>query len=175
MFNPLRLRRLLAMSALAGVALCSTAAHALVTIYPGAMCSADGPVDKRENGELWNKSTGIAHDSWVLFHCPVVLTQYNLYGTPVHATVHVRLNNNVNAEFYCVLRSTRSKGDVHDWGKLHLPSGTTASNGGFGTGNTSVGMPSEGTYASVHLRCRVPNGSTTGGWAGIISYKIEHS
>lgn len=167
-------RRTVAAAALALLGLASAPAHALVTIYPGSNCRSEGPVEHRLNGEIWNKATGLDANAWTLFVCPVILTQYNLYGTDVRVTLYARLNGNVNASFLCALRSTRTNGELHDTTEGVLPP-STPNNGGLYSALIAVGMPAQGVQASVNLRCRLPNGSTSAGWAGIVSYKVEHS
>jgi hypothetical protein len=79
-----RIPRSALLASVAVSAWCALPAHAATTIYPGAMCTSDGPVARRINGELWNKNTDI--ETHTLFHCPVVLTESfangGINGTP---------------------------------------------------------------------------------------------
>ena len=165
-------------------ALCAAPAQAATTIYPGAMCVADGQIERRENGEIWNKNTNIA--TYTMFNCPVVLTEgFGNYLGTVSATVFVRWNDNTltPARFECALRTTSSQGEIVDFDSI-IPL-SKATGGTFTSASGSVVVPAAVAIpSSVHLRCRVPNGSnpinggvngTAGwGWAGIVSYRITH-
>lgn len=151
-------------------------AQAGVSIHPGATCRSDGSVSTQASGELLNT---VAHkasgDDRTLFTCPVVLTQDNLYGTGAMVDLYLRLNDNAVANnfpsgFHCALVTVKGDGSLFDTTYVNAPT-KTAEGKSWRKMSFSVNMPSPGTYASLLIRCAVPN-VMAGEAAGVISYRV---
>lgn len=152
------------------------AAQAAVSIQPGAACRSDGAVSTQASGELLNtvaqKASG---DDRTLFTCPVVLTQDNLYGTGAMVDLYLRLNDNPVANknpggYHCALVTVKGDGAVFDATYVNAPTKTYEGRS-WRKMSFSVNMPSPGTYASLLIRCAVPNAVGSDA-AGVISYRV---
>lgn len=176
MFTSISCPRLPAALALLGMGMAAMPSLAGVTIYPGANCRTEGASEMLTNGELRSAEivTGpLTENNITKFSCPVVLTRSNSnpYDGSIKATVYARTNMNSIPEFFCVLRTTRADGTVHDSTKIAFTQGGPAapkSKTGIAT------LPAVFVYASAHLRCNVPRSASIHDvGASIISYQIE--
>jgi hypothetical protein len=147
-------------------ALLTSPAWALTTVYPGTMCTFDGPVSLPTSGALLNASEG--YNTTSKLHCPVPRLVPYAVGKTLKVKVNVLLNNHLNTNpWTCVLRTTTAAGVVvHE--KVHNLEGAI-----YPTVNWTFSFETivlDSGSRSYNLRCNVPDKTST--MAGIISYEV---
>ena len=149
--------------------LASPAWAQITTVYPGTMCTFDGPVELPISGALMNASDST--NSWNTTskaHCPVPRLMANAAGKTLRVKVNVLRNNHlITNPWECWLRTASETGAVIQQKVFILEAAN------YTTPATSFILEISNLSSnsrSYNLRCNVPDKTTT--MAGIVSYEV---
>lgn len=140
------------------------------TVFPGTMCTSEGPVGRGLNGLMVNKAVNpVSNDPMTTaFYCPITHSHAAGLSGQFTITVNVKTTD-VNLEFACWIRSVLPNGVMHD--QLKLSFGSTYSAGAYTSMANQISFPAV-YQVSLNMRCLVPN-IYQGSEAGIVSYSVQ--
>jgi hypothetical protein len=150
-------------------ALLASPAWALTTVYPGTMCTSDGPVSVSSSGALMNASEEPGRYSTTSrMHCPVPRLQPYVLGKQLRVKVNVIVNNHNNDNpWKCWLTTATASGVVVQQ-KPHTIAGAIFAKPDWSFSFETITL--EPLSRSYNITCDVPDRTTTN--AGIVSYEV---